>query len=72
MKLLFKRSQSKNGLGRTVFKLWAKAACDQDEHEIARKYDLGSAVMIHVEQPKLSFAASIKGVQSQAVPLQFP
>lgn len=53
MKLLFKRSQSKNLLGRAVFKLWAKAACDMDEKDIARKYGLNDAVMIHVNQPGL-------------------
>lgn len=53
MQLLFKRYQSKNLFGRTVFKLWAKAACDMDEQDVARKYGLNDAMMIHVDQPGL-------------------
>lgn len=53
MQLLFKRTQSKNFLGRTAFQLWAKADCDAAEKEVARKYQLQNAVMIYIEQPGL-------------------
>ncbi len=62
MQLLFKRSQNKNLLGRTVFNLWAKAACDMDEQDAARKYQLNSAVMIYVDQPGLRRDSFILGL----------
>lgn len=46
MKVLLKREQTRKGLGRVSFKLWAMLETDDDERALIERYDMDEALVL--------------------------
>ncbi len=62
MKLLLKREQTKQGIGRINFQLWAKLEPEEEEQKLIDKYQFNNAILAGELQEGLLRRAAILGI----------